>query len=423
MGASPAGCRGRPVLPPGAMHLRPALPERFVSEWLVFQSLCSASTRRPTPRPAAFPIGGALLGADQALAAAASSRRSAWPSWRCRGARARPRRASRARSCCAASSPRLAVSRSASSRAPRLRPSRACRGLVVRRTSDGATSRGSRPRRASSTLSLPLAAWPSPRSPWRPSSRRSPPSPGEPPTWGCRGELTAEAEYTATAFSKPSCSSSADLPPDREVSDARDAPYYAREVRYGPRSSPLRALRVPPLTRGSCAWRADAGDPAGAPGLLGYVMASSSSSWCSCGGGMSAIGFPLALALHATGVSSRSSCRRPAPAAGGLLASAGARSHLRPRRVGPPTAAPNPRVLFANPAAGVAVVVRHRPALGVVLVTLAVLAAPSRLQVGYLATRYTPGGRVRRRGFNVFSCRSRRCSRRRRLFGSRRPGS
>jgi formate hydrogenlyase subunit 4 len=53
------------------------------------------------------------------------------------------------------------------------------------------------------------------------------------PTWGCGGELAAEAEYTATAFAKPLVMVFRDIyRPTREVSTVETAPYFASEVRY-----------------------------------------------------------------------------------------------------------------------------------------------------------------------------------------------
>jgi hydrogenase-4 component B len=54
------------------------------------------------------------------------------------------------------------------------------------------------------------------------------------PTWGCGGELTAQTEYTATAFSKPLVMIfRAVYRPTREVETLADvSPYFPREVRY-----------------------------------------------------------------------------------------------------------------------------------------------------------------------------------------------
>jgi hydrogenase-4 component B len=54
------------------------------------------------------------------------------------------------------------------------------------------------------------------------------------PTWGCGGELTSGAEYTATAFSKPLMLIFAALyRPNRQVDTLTEAsPYFTREVRY-----------------------------------------------------------------------------------------------------------------------------------------------------------------------------------------------
>ena len=54
------------------------------------------------------------------------------------------------------------------------------------------------------------------------------------PTWGCGGELTAQTEYTATAFSKPIMMIfRAVYRPTRQVDALADvSPYFPREVRY-----------------------------------------------------------------------------------------------------------------------------------------------------------------------------------------------
>jgi hydrogenase-4 component B len=54
------------------------------------------------------------------------------------------------------------------------------------------------------------------------------------PTWACGGALTAQTEYTATAFSKPLLMIfKAVYRPTREVEAlAEVSPYFPREVRY-----------------------------------------------------------------------------------------------------------------------------------------------------------------------------------------------
>jgi hydrogenase-4 component B len=53
------------------------------------------------------------------------------------------------------------------------------------------------------------------------------------PAWGCGGELSAETEYTATAFAKPLVMVFRGIyRPTREVSTVEKAPYFASEVRY-----------------------------------------------------------------------------------------------------------------------------------------------------------------------------------------------
>jgi hydrogenase-4 component B len=54
------------------------------------------------------------------------------------------------------------------------------------------------------------------------------------PTWGCGGELSAQTEYTATAFSKPLMMIfRAVYRPTRQVDSLADvSPYFPHEVRY-----------------------------------------------------------------------------------------------------------------------------------------------------------------------------------------------
>jgi len=71
------------------------------------------------------------------------------------------------------------------------------------------------------------------------------------PTWGCGGELTAETEYTATAFAKPLVMVFRDIyRPTREVSTVETTPYFASEVRYRSQiSAPFERLVYAPATR------------------------------------------------------------------------------------------------------------------------------------------------------------------------------
>ena len=58
-------------------------------------------------------------------------------------------------------------------------------------------------------------------------------APRRAPAWGCGGELSAETEYTATAFDKPLVMVFRGIyRPTREVSTVETAPYFASEVRY-----------------------------------------------------------------------------------------------------------------------------------------------------------------------------------------------
>ncbi len=96
------------------------------------------------------------------------------------------------------------------------------------------------------------------------------------PTWGCGGELTAESEYTATAFSKPlMLIFRAIYRPMREVSTIETAPYYAREVRYRAEVEPtFERFVYRPLTRGilGLAGRLRVIQAGSLHAYLGYVM-------------------------------------------------------------------------------------------------------------------------------------------------------
>jgi hydrogenase-4 component B len=73
------------------------------------------------------------------------------------------------------------------------------------------------------------------------------------PTWGCGGELSAQTEYTATAFSKPLMMVfGAIYRPTREVSRVEDvSPYFPSEVRYRAHIEPtFERFVYGPLTRG-----------------------------------------------------------------------------------------------------------------------------------------------------------------------------
>jgi hydrogenase-4 component B len=72
-------------------------------------------------------------------------------------------------------------------------------------------------------------------------------------TWGCGGELGAQAEYTATAFSKPLMMIFAAIyRPTRQVETlAEVSPYFPREVRYRSSIEPtFERFVYGPLTRG-----------------------------------------------------------------------------------------------------------------------------------------------------------------------------
>jgi hydrogenase-4 component B len=96
------------------------------------------------------------------------------------------------------------------------------------------------------------------------------------PSWGCGGELSAETEYTATAFSKPLMMIfSAIYRPTREVSTLEAAPYYAREVRYKSEVEPtFERFVYRPLTRAivGLATRMRVIQAGSLHAYLGYVM-------------------------------------------------------------------------------------------------------------------------------------------------------
>ena len=96
------------------------------------------------------------------------------------------------------------------------------------------------------------------------------------PTWGCGGELSAETEYTATAFSKPLMMIfGAIYRPTREVSTLETAPYYAREVRYRAEVEPtFERFVYRPLTRAilGLAGRMRVIQAGSLHAYLGYVM-------------------------------------------------------------------------------------------------------------------------------------------------------
>lgn len=97
------------------------------------------------------------------------------------------------------------------------------------------------------------------------------------PTWGCGSELTAEAEYTATAFSKPlMLIFGAIYRPTREVSTLETAPYYAREVHYRAEVEPtFERFVYRPATQGllRLAERMRVIQAGSLHAYLGYVMA------------------------------------------------------------------------------------------------------------------------------------------------------
>ena len=258
----------------------------FVSEWLVFQSLLLGfHTSADTFVRLAFPIGGALLGLTTALAAAcfvkafgitflALPRSAAAAQARESGWLMLAPQAALALACVTIGLvPGPVVSLLA----------RLAAGLVGA-PADGAGLETSLSRiapapRSFDGLSLPLAglAFALALGLAAALAARTAFARRRAPTWGCGGELSAEAEYTATAFSKPlMLIFSAIYSHTREVSMLETAPYYAHEVRYRAEVEPtFERFVYRPLTRGvlHLAQRMRVIQAGSLHAYLGYVMA------------------------------------------------------------------------------------------------------------------------------------------------------
>ena len=257
----------------------------FVSEWLVFQSLLLGfHTSTDTFVRLAFPIGGALLGLTTALAAACFVKAFGITFL----ALPRSTAAGEARE-----SPGLML-------APQAALAAACVSLglfpgpvvsILARLAGGLV--GAPPEsgivagafriapapRGFDGLSLPVAALGFASAlglaallALRTAFARRPA-----PSWACGGELAAENEYTATAFSKPlMLIFGAIYRPTREVSTLETAPYYAREVRYKAEVEPtFERFAYRPLTRAilGLAARMRVIQAGSLHAYLGYVMA------------------------------------------------------------------------------------------------------------------------------------------------------
>ena len=256
----------------------------FVSEWLVFQSLLLGfHTSSDTFVRLAFPIGGALLGLTTALAAACFVKAFgitflALP----RGPGAAAARESSGLMLAPQAALGLACVAIGLFPGPVISPlTRLAGGLVGAAPAAGLSADLFRIAPSPGTfdgLSLPVAALAlavalalsavlAARAGF---ARRLA------PTWGCGGELTAEAEYTATAFSKPlMLIFGAIYRPMREVSTIETAPYYAREVRYRAEVEPtFERFVYRPLTRGvlGLAERLRVIQAGSLHAYLGYVM-------------------------------------------------------------------------------------------------------------------------------------------------------
>jgi len=256
----------------------------FVSEWLVFQSLLLGfHTSSDTFVRLAFPIGGALLGLTTALAAACFVKAFgitflALP----RGAGAADARESGA--LMLAPQAALALACVAIGLAPGPVVSvlaRLAEGLVGAAHGPAPVADLWRiaPAPSFDGLSLPLAALAIAAGLGLSAvlAARADFARRQAPTWGCGGELTAEAEYTATAFSKPlMLIFGAIYRPTREVSTLETTPYYAREVRYRAEVEPtFERFVYRPATRGllRLAERMRVIQAGSLHAYLGYVMA------------------------------------------------------------------------------------------------------------------------------------------------------
>jgi hydrogenase-4 component B len=212
----------------------------FASEWLVFHSLLGGFASADRMTRIVLPLGGALLGLTSALAAACFVKAFSLTFL----ARPRSRSAAEARE-----APLLLL-------APQALLAATCVGLglfpgaVVRVLAGvAATLPGMGPRAdfagglatvasavpgfdhvaplALAPFALGALALAGALGLLARSSRRSTPA------WGCGGELSAETEYTATAFAKPLVMVFRGIyRPTREVSTVEAAPYFASEVRY-----------------------------------------------------------------------------------------------------------------------------------------------------------------------------------------------
>jgi hydrogenase-4 component B len=212
----------------------------FASEWLVFQSLLGGFPSAERLTRVVLPLGGALLALTSALAAACFVKAFALTFL------ARPR--SRAAEEAAEAHPLLL--------APQALLAVACVALgvfpgavVAVLTTVSSSMRGLRPPAelagslAGVSVGTPVFDHLSPPilvpgallaiglafGLARLAARR----PRRVPTWGCGGELTAETEYTSTAFAKPVVMVFRGIyRPTREVSTVEAAPYFPSEVRY-----------------------------------------------------------------------------------------------------------------------------------------------------------------------------------------------
>jgi hydrogenase-4 component B len=256
----------------------------FVSEWLLFQALLQGFQATPTLSRLIFPVAGALLALTTALAAACFVKAFGMTFL------ARPRGTAAERACESPSTmlvPQaflaamclvlglapgwvLGVLAGVTASLPGVRPAaEMVRGGFTIASGPGHFDHLAPPLVALSLL-LAVALASALSIGVRYAVRRA-------PTWGCGGELSAQTEYTATAFSKPLMMIySAIYRPTREVSRVGEvSPYFPSEVRYRAEIEPtFERFVYGPLTRGvlGAAERMKVIQAGSLHAYLGYVL-------------------------------------------------------------------------------------------------------------------------------------------------------
>ena len=227
----------------GAMAISGLPPlNGFASEWLTFQAFLYGFRGSAEPLVRfLFPVGGALLALTTALAAACFVKAFGISFLALPRSRQRPRRAKPPRSCwrrrrCWRRCASCWVCSRASSCACSAARSLHCPDCSRRRPPLGRAWDGVR-RRSAFDHVAPLAfaaALVCGIALVGRAGRAAGFAARRVPTWGCGGELSAQTEYTATAFSKPLMMIfRAVYRPTRQVESLADvSPYFPQEVRY-----------------------------------------------------------------------------------------------------------------------------------------------------------------------------------------------